>query len=66
VGPPPELVAGPSSETRKKAEGMKYSFVELNASVAELWSLAQRARVREDVEIHAETGWRSRGLGRDV
>jgi len=40
VGPAPVLVAGPSSETRKKAEGMKYSFVELKASVAELWSLA--------------------------
>ena len=40
VGPAPVLVAGPSSETRKKAEGMKYSLVELKASVAELWSLA--------------------------
>ena len=40
VGPAPVLVAGPSSETRKKAEGMKYSLVELKASVAALWSLA--------------------------
>ena len=39
VGPAPVLVAGPSSETRKKADGMKYSLVELKASVAELWSL---------------------------
>jgi hypothetical protein len=39
LGPGPVLVAGPSSETRKKAEGMKYSLVELKASVAELWSL---------------------------
>jgi hypothetical protein len=40
VGPAPVLVAGPSSETRKKADGMKYSLVELKASVAELWSWA--------------------------
>jgi hypothetical protein len=50
----PVLVAGPSSETRKKAEGMKYSLVELKASVAELWSLSQRAGVGEGVEVEPE------------
>ena len=55
VGPAPVLVAGPSSETRKKAEGMKYSLVELNASVAELWSLT-RAPALTKVSRSSPTG----------
>ena len=54
AGPPPAggvtlgrtlIVAGPSSETRKNAEGMKYSLVELKFSDAVVWLLASAARL---------------------
>ena len=54
AGPPPAggatlggtlIVAGPSSETRKKAEGMKYSLVELKFSDAVVWLLVSAPRL---------------------